>query len=57
MLKNKIKQKTTAIRMVRLLFMHWLLLVRPMLGMWTLEHLHTCYTAKIGSKLMRSSCR
>jgi len=44
--KKKLKQETLtriAIRMVRLLFMHWLLLVRPMLGMWTLEHIHTLH--------------
>ncbi len=38
MLKEKLSNETllkVAIKMVRLLFVHWLLLVKPMLGMWT----------------------
>jgi hypothetical protein len=58
MLKEKLNKETSskvAIKMVRPLFVHWLLIVKPMFGMWTLEHLHTCRIAKNGSKLMRTS--
>jgi hypothetical protein len=58
MLKEKLNQETLPrimIKVVMLLFMHWLLHVKPMLGMWTLEHLHTCHIVKNGSKLMRAS--
>jgi hypothetical protein len=58
MLKEKPNQETMlriTIKMVKLLFMHCLLLVKPMLGMWTLEHLHTCCNVKTSSKLMRAS--
>jgi hypothetical protein len=58
MLKEKLNKETSskvAIKIVRLLFVHWLFLVKPMFGMWTLEHFHTCRIAKSSSKLMRTS--
>jgi hypothetical protein len=58
MLKEKLSKETllkVAIKMVRLSFVHWLLLMKPMLGMWTLEHLCTCRITKNGLKLMRTS--
>ncbi len=57
MLKEKLNQKTLSkivIRIMRLLFMRWLFPMKPMLGMWTLKHLHTCRIAKSGLKVMRA---